>query len=156
MNKTNPYLTPQVDEYTNHVTTEKLQGFDFNQIKKLYFRSCNINAINFLIGLGSVILGVVSVIPNTGHVFSMKAGLVGLSVIYAMTVVGLFRRTAWGRILGIIICFIFLIAIPIGTVIGIFGLFAFLGAPELFGSNRVTHRELKSEFNLQKLLTKRA
>jgi hypothetical protein len=154
MNEINPYLTPQVDGYTNHVTTEKLQGFNFNQIKKLYYRSCNVNMITFLIGFGSIILGIVSAIPNTGHVFSMKAGLVGLAVIYAMTVVGLFRRTAWGRILGIIVCVIFLIAIPIGTVIGISGLFAFLGAPELFGSNRVTHRELKSEFNLQKLRMK--
>jgi hypothetical protein len=72
-----------------------------------------------------------------------------------MAVVGLFKRTAWGRILGIIVCVISLINIPIGTAIGAFGLFAFFGAPELFGSNRVTHRELKTEFKLQKAQMKK-
>ena len=150
MNETNPYSTPQVSVDTNHVATEKLQGLDSAQIKKLYYRSCNVNAIAVILGLGFLILVIVSILPDARRGFAMRFGFGGLAVFYVVTIAGLFRRTAWGRILGIIACVTFLLNIPIGTAIGIFGLFAFIGAPNLFGSNRVTHRELKFEFKLQK------
>jgi FtsH-binding integral membrane protein len=155
MNETNPYSAPQTDVYANRIITDKLQGLDFKQLKKLYHRSCNVNAITFLLGLGLIALAIVSILPDAEYETSMRFVFVGLTVFYAMAVVGLFKRTAWGRILGIIVCVISLINIPIGTAIGAFGLFAFFGAPELFGSNRVTHRELKTEFKLQKAQMKK-
>ena len=150
MNETNPYSAPQTDVHANRAITDKLQGLAFKQLKKLYHRSCNVNAITFLLGLGLIGLAIVSMLPNAEYEPFMRFVFVGLAVFYGVAVVGLFKRTAWGRILGIIVCIISLINIPIGTAIGAFGLFAFFGAPELFGSNRVTHRELKSEFKLQK------
>ena len=150
MNEINPYSAPETDVYANRATTDKLQGLDFKQLKKLYHRSCNVNAITFLLGLGLIGLAIVSMLPDAEYEPFMRFVFVGLAIFYAVAVVGLFRRTAWGRILGIIVCIISLINIPIGTAIGAFGLFAFFGAPELFGSNRVSHRELKSEFKLQK------
>ena len=155
MNETNPYSAPQTDVDANHTVTDKLQGLDFKQLKKLYHRSCNVNAITFLLGLGLIVLAIDSMLPNAEYEPFIRFVFVGLAVFYAVGVVGLFKRTAWGRILGIIVCIISLINIPIGTAIGAFGLFAFFGAPELFGSNRVTHRELKSEFKLQKAQMKK-
>jgi ABC-type antimicrobial peptide transport system permease subunit len=155
MSETNPYSAPQTDVYANHTITSKFQGLDFKQLKKLYYRSSNVNAITFLLGLGLIGLAIVLILPNSAFEPSMKLFFVGLAVFYAVAVVGLFKRTAWGRIIGIIVCIISLINVPIGTAIGVFGLFAFLGAPKLFGSNRITHRELKSEFKLQKARMKR-
>jgi hypothetical protein len=157
MNETNMYSAPQTDVYANRMITDKLQGLDFKQLKKLYYRSCNVNAFNFFLGLGSIGLLFLLISPiNEYESFtkytekSMKLVSVGQAVFYAVAVVGLFKRTAWGRIVGIIVCVIILINFPIGTAMGAFGLFAFFKAPELFGSNRVTHRELKTEFTLQK------
>ena len=155
MNETNPYSAPQTDVYAHRAITDKLQGLDFKQLKKLYHRSRNVTAITFILGLNLIILAVVSMLPDTGYETPMRLILIGLAAFYAVAIVGLSRRTAWGRILGIIVCIISLINIPIGTVIGAFGLFAFFEAPELFGSNRVTHRELKAEFKIQKANNKK-
>jgi len=155
MNETNPYAAPETDVSVSRDVTDKLQGLDFKQLKKLYYRSCNVNAITFLLGLAVILLVVVSMLPDTGQETTMKWVFMGLAAFYASAAVGLFRRTAWGRILGIIVSLLSLINIPIGTVIGACGLFAFFGAPELFGANRITHRELKSEFKLQKASMKK-
>ena len=60
--------------------------------------------------------------------------------------VGLLKRTSWGRICGIVVCVISLINIPLGTLIGVMGLFAFVKAKELFGPERITHEEVKTAF----------
>lgn len=150
MNDTNPYSAPQTDVSTNVAVSSRLQDLDFKRLKKLYHRSCNVNAIAFLLGLGILILSGISIIPDALEEKSAKYIFIGLIVFYAITLFGLYQRTSWGRILGIIVCIISLINLPLGTLIGIVGLFAFFGAPELFGANRITHRELKFEFKLQK------
>ena len=58
--------------------------------------------------------------------------------------------------MGIIVCILTLINIPLGTVIGVVGLFAFIKAPNLFGSGRVLHKDLKTEFKLRKKARKAA
>jgi hypothetical protein len=91
-----------------------------------------------------------------------KLGFSGLAVLNALLAVGLYRRAVWGRFFGAAVCvLVFLLAFlfaagnaPLvpkpalicSVVIAGGGLFAFLGSPELFGVNRVTHSELKDEF----------
>lgn len=58
--------------------------------------------------------------------------------------------------MGIITCSLSVLNIPLGTIIGIAGLFAFIKAPELFGQNRVTHKSLKQEFKNRKQAAKAA
>lgn len=149
MNESNPYSAPLIEEPNKFTSEDRFQSLDPTQLKKLYHRSCNVNAITFLIGLGAVTLVVISLFPNLDYGAYEKFPFAGIAIFYAIAVFGLFKRTAWGRILGIIICIISLINIPIGTAIGAFGLFAFFGAPELFGANRVPHKELKADFKLQ-------
>ena len=43
-----------------------------------------------------------------------------------------------------------LVSIPFGTLIGIVGLFAFFKAKELFGPDRIHHRDLKIAFKALK------
>ncbi len=73
-----------------------------------------------------------------------------LAIFFLFAVFGLYQRTSWGKVLGIIACILMLISIPVGTIIGIAGLFAIFGSPKLFGKDRFTHKELKAEFKLRK------
>jgi len=154
MNEINPYSAPQSEVFEPQVGSDQFKDLDFKQFKKLYYRSCNVNAITFLLvlGLAALVLAAWFVDPD-GDV--PKGVFIGLAAFYASAAFGLFKRTSWGRVSGIIVCIISLISVPIGTAIGAFGLFAFFGAPQLFGPNRVTHASLKTEFKLRKASRKK-
>ncbi len=156
MNETNPYSPPQAEPSANLLVPIQLREMEFIQLRKLYHRSCNVNAITFLIGIGLIVLVFRTALPGTEFGFPERLIFIVVTIIYAIAAVGLFKRTSWGRIVGIIVSFISLINVPLGTLIGIFGLYAFFGSPQLFGSNRVTHKELKAEFKLQKANRKKA
>jgi len=151
MTDNDPYSAPETEIYAIPDVPDKLKDLNFSQLKKLYHRSSNVGAIAGLMVLGLVLMTSLSAIPHDQEGLSyMRYVFIGVSVLYAITVFGLIKRTGWGRILGIIICALSLLNIPIGTIIGIAGLFAFIKAPELFGPNRITHKELKAEFKRQK------
>lgn len=76
----------------------------------------------------------------------LRLFFLGLLVFYVFAIVGTLKRTSWGRVLGIICCCLMLINVPIGTIIGVIGLFAFIKAKELFGPERITHAEVKQAF----------
>ncbi len=150
MSEINPYTTPQADLSADVVASDRFGGLEFKQLRKLYHRSCNVNAIAFLMALGFTAMAVMTLIPGGGNDTPMTLMFIGLTAFYAVALVGLFKRTGWGRILGIIVSILCLASIPIGTIVGVCGLFAFFGAPQLFGADRITHRELKLEYKLQK------
>jgi hypothetical protein len=81
---------------------------------------------------------------------------IGLALFYLVAIIGMLKRTSWGRVMGIIVCILTLINIPLGTLIGIVGLFAFIKAPNLFGPGRVPHKDLKTEYKLRKKARKGA
>ena len=139
----NPYEAPKAE-----VGDKDLSGRFVNytpaQVKKLYYRSCNINAIALIVAFGIVALATVLLIGDEPVV--LKVIFVALVVLYSVTFVGLLKRTSWGRICGIVVCVISLINIPLGTLIGVMGLFAFVKAKELFGPERITHEEVKTAF----------
>ncbi|MFT4175933.1 MAG: hypothetical protein QM627_04695 [Luteolibacter sp.] len=149
MNDTNPYSSPQANPSINFSGSDQFRDLDFKQLKKLYHRSSNINVITFLLSIALIASAFASIMPDIGEEIP-RVAFIGMTIFYALAVAGLFRRTSWGRILGIVVCIMSLLSIPIGTLIGAFGLFAFFGAPQLFGTDRVTHKELKSEFKLRK------
>ena len=153
MSESHSTSSRQTDAETS--SKARLQGLDFNQLKKLYHRSRNVNAIALLLVLGVGILAFTSMNPPPEYESSIKPILIGLVVFYSVTVAGLYLRTPWGRVLGIIACVIALVNFPIGTLVGIFGLYALFGAPELFGKDRIAHKELEKQFHLLKATTKK-
>ena len=149
MTQENPFNAPTVDQSAAYEGVPGLENYTSDQLKKLYYRSCNVSGMAGIILIGTALIG-----------FMLASGMPGIQsdgnftlVIWAilafnlLTVIGLIMRTQWGRILGIITSVLMLIRIPIGTIIGIMGLFAFLKAKELFGPNRIKHRDLKLAFN---------
>ena len=139
----NPYQAPRA-EVADKDLPERLASYTPAQIKKLYYRSCNINAIALLVAIGVVAMLIMLFIGDDP--VGLKAIFVALLALYSVSFVGVVRRTSWGRIAGIVVCVISLINIPLGTLIGIMGLFAFSRAKELFGPERLTHQEVKAAF----------
>lgn len=162
MEANNPYLAPTAPA-ANPVAgfSPEFSHLDDKTLKKLYHRSCNVSCIGALLGLASV--GMISIATISGGndsateatLFSTPV-FVALAVFYAVSTIGVMMRSTWGRIMGIITCSLSVLNIPLGTIIGIAGLFAFIKAPELFGQNRVTHKSLKQEFKNRKQAAKAA
>ncbi len=162
MNESNPFSAPQTEASVPLTGNENLEGLNFDELKKLYHRSCNVNVINALLILGFFLLAIASIVP--GLPMSLRMVLMGFTAFYAIAIVGLFIRSSWGRILGIIVSVLTLLGMLfnlstgntnavgalISMIVGIAGLFAFIGSPQLFGPDRFTHKELKAEFKLQK------
>ena len=48
--------------------------------------------------------------------------LIFLSIPSILAGIGLYKRKAWARILALVLCFLSLISIPIGTALGIYGI----------------------------------
>lgn len=139
----NPFEPPK-SQVSDNDLPETLTGYTPAEVRKLYLRSRNVSAIAFLIMLGAIAL--VAILLLAPESLGSKPLFIGILVFHSFAIVGILKRTSWGRILGIIVCALSLINFPIGTVIGIFGLVAFIKAKELFGPDRITHAEVKLAF----------
>ena len=160
MDVSNPYTAPQTGNTLAQQTDSPFGAWDDKAFNKLYYRSCNVSAIAFLLGLGLLFIGAGAMAASrtaSGTSAFVTLPIFGaIAAFYLVAMVGLVLRSSWGRILGIIICIFSLISIPIGTIVGAAGLFALFGAPQLFGAGRLLHKDLKVEFKLRKKLKKEA
>jgi hypothetical protein len=133
---------------------DRLKKYDDKSLNKLYYRSCNVSAIAGLMIIGVAILASLflftNVLKDTSTPSTPAAVLIAILAFNLIASVGIILRTTWGRVLGIVACTIMLINIPMGTIIGIVGLFAFINAKSFFGIDRITHTELKKEFKFRK------
>jgi hypothetical protein len=155
MNTQNPYAPPQVIESLVPAGNPQFNTLDDKTLNKLYYRSCNVSGIALLLSFGLVVLAVLIAMPEVDLALP-KPVFMGLAVFYLVAIIGMLKRTTWGRVMGIIVCILSLLSIPLGTVIGVVGLFAFIKAPDLFGPGRVRHKDLKTEFKLRKKAKKAA
>ncbi|WP_411845187.1 hypothetical protein AAFN60_15335 [Roseibacillus persicicus] len=164
----NPYSAPETSEPLAIDANSPFAHLDFEQVKKLYYRSCNLSCIAVLQLLGIVLI-CVSLLPalrtnssalegpeSVGYVI----GTLSVPLLLLVSSVGIFKRTKWGRILCIIFCILSVLTILglniLGLLIGLAGLFACFGSPQLFGPNRYRHGYLKEEFKLRKAAMKNA
>jgi len=147
MDAQNPYSPPQVADFVIDHGNPAFADLDDKALTKLYYRSCNVDSASVAISFSVVIIGIRLWFISPVEV---KVAFCVLAPLYLTALIGIFLRTAWGRGAGIIICALGLINIPLGTLFGFMGLFAFIKAPCLFGPGRVTHQDLKAEFKLRK------
>jgi hypothetical protein len=80
--------------------------------------------------------------------------IIPLICLIVAAIVGTRRKKEWGRILGIVLCSIMLIGIPIGTFFGIVGLIGYSGAKPLFGPNGIEYSKVKLAYNQNKKIGK--
>jgi hypothetical protein len=154
VNPTNPYSPPTSDISTAPDALSSFGELSDKELKKLYCRSCNVSAIAALLLLGLITMLGVTMMAEVRDMLGYV--MMGLSGLYVVAFIGIVLRTSWGRILGVIVSALSLLSLPIGTIVGAFGLFAFLGAPQLFGKNRIRHKNLKAEFKFRKKAAKEA
>lgn len=150
----NPYAAPAAPVLT--VEQTPLADRSPEQIRKLYHRSVNADAIAFLMSLGLVIMiGALFAVSKVGNPVGMLV-IAGIGLFFLVTVIAIFKRAAPGRVLGIIGCCLMLLNFPIGTLIGILGIIAFAGAKELFGPNRIPRAVVKAAYKAMKAEAKAA
>lgn len=160
----NPYTAPETNEPLAIDSDSPFAHLDFKQVKKLYYRSCNLSCIAVLALLGALAVGWL-----TWHEFTngdsepgdfVTNVWIGLIVIYLLTFIGLINRPIWGKVFCIITCILSICSIAaanvIGLLVGLAGLFACFGSPQLFGKNRFLHKDLKKEFKTRKAAEKTA
>jgi len=97
-------------------------------------------ALGLLLAIGLLVLfgGIAGVIASTAHDTGLPEGIVGLigiaicSVIAVLSLpgliagIGLLQFRPWARILGIVISGLDLLSVPIGTALGVYGLWVLL------------------------------
>jgi len=146
----NPYAVPKSDPSADGIDNSGYLGdIEYKRLKKRYNNSRSIRTAVYLLVICSVIL-LISLLGL--HLVSVLA--IPLLILFISTAVGLSLRTNWGRILGYISCVIFLFLVPIGTIISIFVLIALTTSSELFGKNKVTHKEAQRAFFIQRMRKK--
>lgn len=150
-NNFNPYEAPKADGIVDFSEDDGsfLGSMDFKKLEKMYYRSHNVSGLAVLMILG--ILGITGAIFSARLAENYLAIFIIIDLLFLSSVVGIIMRSSWGRILGIISCIVMIINISLlSIIIGVMGLFAFFGAPELFGSERITHKELKEVYKRRK------
>ena len=148
----NQYAAPKadIDIPNDYDGDNPLYAMDFKALQKLYYRSHNVSSI-------AGIFVIFALLGFFGIYFASEDGRLTtealavatctMSLLIA-TIVGLILRSSWGRILGIILCFLLVASLflrinLIALFVGLAGLFAFFAAPQLFGDDRITHKEIK-------------
>ena len=80
-------------------------------------------AVNYFVPIAGEISGNEDVMRITLIIGDSIGGiLIFLSITSIIAGIGLYKRQAWARILALVLCFLSLISIPIGTALGIYGI----------------------------------
>ncbi len=146
----NPYAAPQTDASVTAQRTN-FHDIDTKALKKLRNNSHTIRSlglVNALVCLLVIVIFVV-VFPRFENVV-VSLIIIGIFMLCAVSVYGLWWRPNWGRTLGFISCTLMLIAFPISTIIGALGLFALAKGGVLFGPHCHQHQALETEWKYRK------
>jgi hypothetical protein len=119
----------------------KLRMENKENLRKMYHASRNIRAIGFLWLLFGALLGIVALTADLGIEKLLVIFFVGL--VFVTSGIGAFTRGTFAKFGFTAMCFLQLINIPIGTILGIIGLLAVGRYPAFFGNYRVSHKEIK-------------
>jgi hypothetical protein len=140
---------------------EALWEMPFKELRKLYLASLNIRALGALYGLG-MLEGLVILADSPANFLNARdlpnnAGIVPVAFFAVFTAMALagcvssYSRPNWGRWIGIVLCAISLLLIPIGTAIGIMGLIAYAQGGKLFGPGRLGHKDVAAVYRQRKV-----
>ncbi|HSS28233.1 MAG TPA: hypothetical protein VLL50_09775 [Usitatibacter sp.] len=138
---------------------QELWDLSWKDFRNLYYASVNIRAIGILNIIGSVIVIAALAIPAFSRTDTTGAGSLvplfmfmglasALSIVFAWTA---FTRPRWGRWFGIVMLVLGLINFPIGTLISIVGLIAYVRGRRLFGDDKISHKDLAEVFKQRKV-----
>lgn len=96
----------------------------------------------------AIVAAVFLVPPALAKPESSIAVLLTVSVMLILliaAIVGTMRKTSWGRVVGIIAAIVTMLAFPIGTIIGLLGLWGYADAKPIFGPSGLAYSAVKAE-----------
>ena len=156
----NPYAAPEQDPVNPDVFTRQMfSDIPTKQLKTLRNDSHNIRVMAalqviavlfwliffFATGFDTVL------VEDSEFGYAIWAATLGIPAAFSVfTLVGLIKRTNWGRILGFIMAALMLAGFPLGTILGIFCLISLSRGGRLFGSDRLLHKDLEHEWKYRK------
>jgi hypothetical protein len=156
----NPYAAPAAPVL--EVAETPLADRSPAEIRALYRRSSNADAILFLVGLGLVLNITVLMRASGGPGVGALVVLVVL-VFQIVAMWALIVRHASARIIGLLVSGLFLLVgvlgLPFGIlpiVIGVVGVVTFARGRELFGPGRLTRPQIKAAYKAMKAEAKAA
>ena len=137
------------------ISNSRLCSYTTPQVKRLLNHSSSIQTLCVLWCIGAVVAAILVVgLFNSGvqneEDMILAIFAIPMLVLQIFAIVGGFKRSKWGRTVGMITCALMLINIPCGTLIGVLGLIAYGGGTVLFGPGRITQAELKKEVKFRK------
>ena len=132
---------------------DELWDLSWKDLRNLYYASVNIRALGVLNVAGVVILAIAFIVParqatSAAPLYIFLAAAGALSLLMAWTA---FARPRWGRWFGIVMLVLGLLNFPIGTLISIVGLIAYVRGRRLFGDDRIQHKDLAEVFKQRKV-----
>ncbi len=150
---TNPYQAPKSD--TRLFNAQNFSELNDKELKKLRNHSNSIRALTlvwFLCGLIAAIGLVVSFRGILEGEIQLRFGFIFSVLFVALLLLSItiFWRSNYSRWIGVVLCIVSLLFIPIGTILGALGLAAFIGGGKLFGDNKYDSSELEKEFRYRR------
>lgn len=136
---------------------DALWELDWKGIRKLYLASVNVRALGMLYGLaafGTLVSGGVGILmpaqPQLKYMPALMAIFIAIGLLYLVACVTSYTRPSWGRWLGIGVATLSLFSFPIGTIIGILALIAYIQGARLFGPDRFLHKDVVLAYKQRK------
>ena len=131
---------------------EELWDLSWKDLRNLYYASVNIRALGVLNVIGVAILSLGFLAPareatSAMPIYVFLGVACAVSLLMAWTA---FARPRWGRWFGIVMLVLGLLNFPLGTLISIIGLIAYVRARRLFGPDKILHKDLAEVFKQRK------
>ena len=123
------------------------------QLRKCFYIMQVVSVMFGLMGMGQLSFAALMFWAPTPLYARIAVALicVVLAVTNITTLVAWYKKSSYGRNLGIVTSAIALAGFPIFTIVGIVGIFGFVNGTEFFGSHRVHIQDIKSELIRRKI-----
>ena len=149
MNSSDPYAPPKADS-PHPIERQLFPELTTKELKKLRDNSHTIRTLGIVAVIAVIMLGIICLFLIETITSALALSLFVSIPLAIMMCYCSIKRPNWGPIPLAIGCIIFLLGFPLGTLIGLLGLFAVFGGLELFGPGRPEHRELEREWRHRK------
>lgn len=133
---------------------ESLTLEQFLRLKAIYRRSVSANIFTGFI-FCAMALSFWIVFQNPGQT-GIRAVFGCLGLFYLVAGITLGRRSSLGRYLGMLAAVTFLPLLPLGTLVGAYGLYSLIPDWSIFGKTRLMHDEIQKAYRAREMKAARA
>ena len=136
------------------ISDSRLANYDKRELRRMLHASINIRAMGGLWMLASVFALPLGIGLLGGDEDDVRMGviLVVLSILLVIGGICSYRRNETAKTLFGIVSIVSLLFVPIGTILGALVVFLVFKYPEMWGENRILHRDIAQAYRDRKQL----